>query len=87
MNVEVEDLQDRIHRFIPPPLRYACRYWAFHFCSSDTSAILRDHLKGFSSQRLLHWIEVLSLLGLLSEGVDYLRSVQLFLTVSRLTHW
>ncbi|KAF4947105.1 hypothetical protein FSARC_14046, partial [Fusarium sarcochroum] len=62
--------QNRVSRFIPNGLQYACVYWFYHLeCSgrpldSFTYNFLYDHL--------LHWIEVLALLGQLAEGAAVL---------------
>ncbi|CVL06772.1 uncharacterized protein FMAN_11868 [Fusarium mangiferae] len=56
-----------ISHHIPPELDYACNYWFLHLRRSDrplsffTYTFLFDHL--------LHWVEVLSLLGRLADGV------------------
>ncbi|KAF5566266.1 G beta WD-40 repeats containing protein [Fusarium napiforme] len=62
-----------IHRCIPPELEYSCTYWFLHLKRSGqllsyfTYAFLFDHL--------LHWVEVLSLLGRLADGVNILKEL------------
>jgi hypothetical protein len=59
----------RAQRYLPPQLQYACRYWVEHLQRSEV--LLYDdgqeHL--FLRKHLLHWLEALSLIGKLSEGV------------------
>lgn len=46
---------------IPAPLRYSCRYWASHLLDVPYSEELYKNLDSFTFNRLLFWIEVLSL--------------------------
>ena len=49
-------------------LRYACRYWIDHFLKSP--ALLNDGpICRFLDKHLLHWLEVCSLVGTMSEAV------------------
>jgi hypothetical protein len=82
-NADVDDLASCIHTCIPPELQYACKHWASHLvqCDSESSALL-GALMVFSSQHLLHWLEVLSLLGCLQEATNILQSAQDWIHVS-----
>jgi hypothetical protein len=88
LNSEVEDFDQRIST-IPADLRYACRHWATHL-SESLSAVnascmedpLLDALTLFASLHLLHWLEVLSLIGCLGEAAAALRHAQLWASVS-----
>ncbi|KAL0572302.1 hypothetical protein V5O48_009668 [Marasmius crinis-equi] len=60
---------------IAPTLQYACRYWAYHLdcglkaVGSSAGTILQevlDELVIFAQKHLLHWIEVLCILGSIS---------------------
>ncbi|KAF5603864.1 G beta WD-40 repeats containing protein [Fusarium pseudocircinatum] len=55
-----------IHSYIPAELEYACTYWFLHLKRSDRS--LSSFKYTFLYEHLLHWIEVLSLLGRLAAG-------------------
>jgi hypothetical protein len=59
---------------LPSGLAYASRYWAGHFAKSKPDDELLTLLNDFVLEHLLHWIEILCLLGCLSEGVDALRT-------------
>jgi hypothetical protein len=89
LNTEVQDLDNRIITFIPAHLQYACRHWATHlselllgtdFVDEDVT----DALMGFSSLHLLHWLEVLSLLGWLADALPALRHAQDWASVSNI---
>ncbi|KAF5648992.1 G-protein beta WD-40 repeat-containing protein [Fusarium sp. NRRL 52700] len=62
-----------IHSCIPAELEYACTYWFLHLKRSDRS--LSSFTYTFLYDHLLHWIEVLSLLGRLADGVSILREL------------
>jgi hypothetical protein len=63
-NDEVADLEERLERVAPSELRYACNYWHTHLrLAASTSSGLIERLETFCSLHLLHWIELLSLLG------------------------
>jgi hypothetical protein len=81
LNDEVEDLSVRITACIPAPLQYACRHWATHLSESHANAESVDNdvslaLMQFASLHLLHWLEVLSLIGDLAEALPALRHSQ-----------
>jgi hypothetical protein len=64
LNSEVADLQDRITTCIPESLRYACRFFAQHIGDSlELDKMITEELGTFLTHHLLHWIEVMSLLG------------------------
>lgn len=71
-----------IERCLPPDLQYACRYWVQHLERSNTS--LRDggSVHVFLQQHLLHWLETLSLMGKVSEGVLMILSLRSMVKVS-----
>lgn len=71
---------------IPSLLRYACRNWILHFIEGDRRA--EDDYKrlwNFLRRHLLHWIEVMSCLGSLSEATRQLDRLHEFLEVSFFT--
>lgn len=72
LNIEIPNLAERIQRHIPLPLQYACRHWAFHVSHSDINDELFEHLKDFCYKNMLHWLEVLSLLGELDNAIEAL---------------
>jgi hypothetical protein len=67
LNSEIGDLKQRLASAVPDELRYACKYWHVHLgLVSDTSSIVIASLEVFCTQHLLHWVELLSLMGELS---------------------
>jgi len=61
LNTEVTDLEERIAKHIPPVLSYSCRFWANHLAYADESeANLFKSLQAFMQEKLLFWLEVLS---------------------------
>ena len=61
--------QETISQNIPLQLQYACRYWVDHFLEAE--ADVKD-IDSFVYNHLLHWIEVLGLIGRVSEGIRML---------------
>jgi hypothetical protein len=73
---------DSIQLHIPPPLKYACRYWAHHLLRcTDLSGMMHDAYL-FLQVHFLHWVEAMSLLGLTSEVSGILDRLQTSTSVS-----
>jgi hypothetical protein len=62
-NAEVPNLDARLRSHVPEELRYACHCWVFHLPDASTLNELKKDLHEFVNRHLLHWIELLSLLG------------------------
>ena len=64
LNLEVEDLQDRVKGQVSSALEYACRSWYHHLTKTaeDITDIL-DALRVFLKTKFLPWLEVMSVLG------------------------
>jgi hypothetical protein len=66
----VEDAEsDRIGQCLPPELQYACRYWVRHLQASQGLILDNGPVHAFLRERLLNWLEALSLMRKTSEGV------------------
>ncbi|KAG8709661.1 hypothetical protein FRC11_005339 [Ceratobasidium sp. 423] len=76
---KVENIQDRIKDKISPSLAYASRYWANHLKLAPQSDTLLEMLDEFISNRLLFWMEVLSLRREIAVGIDALFSIMQWL--------
>ena len=77
-NAEIENLQSRIGENISDSLQYSCLYWSDHLSSSHKNLDQRgqEQLKiFFEGWYPLFWIEVLSLMGMVSACVPSLRRV------------
>ncbi|KAJ5761804.1 uncharacterized protein N7511_005186 [Penicillium nucicola] len=63
---------DLIEHYIPPELKYACRYWAHHLTQSvDLSAMMHEAYS-FLRVHFLYWVEAMGLHGLTSEVLGIL---------------
>jgi len=60
-NKDVDDLNSRVDKHIPPALLYACRFWAGHLEHIDFETDLFVQLGTFFEKKFLFWLEVLSL--------------------------
>ena len=84
---EVDDLSARRETCIGGSLEYACRFWARHLASvpgdgTDTGRVRRA-MDEFFAQRLLCWIEVLSIVGYLGVATHAINDVrQWYISVS-----
>ncbi|CAG8932927.1 unnamed protein product [Penicillium salamii] len=61
----------------PSELQYSCRYWVHHAVRSNDLRLLTSEAFRFLKNHFLHWLEAMSILGLLSEAagmVDLLLS-------------
>ncbi|KAK1624188.1 hypothetical protein BDP81DRAFT_383228 [Colletotrichum phormii] len=58
---------------IPADLRYACLYWVYHLQKSEGS--LGDEVYVFLTTHLLHWLEVLALLGKIWDGATAIQQL------------
>lgn len=81
LNNEVPNLVEKITKYIPPHVQYASRYWALHLVHSEPEADILELLETFCTHHLLHWIEVLSLLGELRIAPEALSSTLRMLNV------
>ena len=64
LNLEVEDLEERVKGQISVALQYACKSWHIHLAEArgDISAIIPT-LQRFLQEGFLAWLEVLSVIG------------------------
>ena len=74
MNTEIDSLKNIIDVRVPAEVQYSCRHWASHLSKvppHDEDVVNR--LTQFAFQKLLNWIEVMSLLNLSGLVVSCLR--------------
>ncbi|KAB5591736.1 hypothetical protein CTheo_4805 [Ceratobasidium theobromae] len=79
---DVDNLQDRVVRCVSHPLFYACLYWTDHLCLCKSSEELKS-LGEFLTIRLLFWMEVLNLKGVIGIGVEMLAKAIQWLQVGK----
>jgi hypothetical protein len=73
----------RIEQCLPQELQYACLYWVEHLHKSDTQ--LRDYedIHHFLRNHFLHWLEALSWMQKISDGILEIISLESIANVSR----
>jgi hypothetical protein len=75
---------DSIARFLPPALRYACRYWVYHLAQSSLSAQTIDQILLFLEKHFLHWLEAMAISGIISECLNTMDTLLVFTKVNLL---
>ncbi|KAJ5680776.1 hypothetical protein N7536_011915 [Penicillium majusculum] len=66
-----------IHQYLPPELQYSCRYWVYHIKKSNVSSSDMEHVLLFLKEHFLHWVEVMCLLGHISEVLGMINLLQM----------
>ncbi|KAJ5936027.1 hypothetical protein N7454_005325 [Penicillium verhagenii] len=61
-----------LNHHLPPELQYSCRYWIYHLDQSQAVSSKTEDVLLFLKGYFLYWVEVMSLLELLSEVVGML---------------
>ena len=64
MNKDIPDHDKRVAEPIPEDLQYACRFWGEYLQRSVINEELHDPVCKFIFEHLLHWLEVVSLVGM-----------------------
>lgn len=77
---EVEE--SKIKNFLPPDVRYACRYWIPHLKESKFELSDINKVLLFLEDHLLHWLEAMSLMRQISEGIIAMNSLESIVPVS-----
>ncbi|KAF8429069.1 vegetative incompatibility protein HET-E-1 [Tirmania nivea] len=60
---------DVIQQYIPPHIQYACRYWLGHFQQGNPGKEDIRTIRQFLEEHFLHWLEALSLIREVSNGI------------------
>jgi WD40 repeat protein len=58
-----------LRKCLTPELQYSCRYWIDHLEHSQALSSEIEDVRLFLQKHFLHWVEAMSLLGLMSEVV------------------
>lgn len=70
------DMGDRVRRYIPPHLEYACLYWAHHLAEyspgDQKGTVQMEHVEAFVTRRLQMWLETLGYMGSLGKAESLL---------------
>jgi hypothetical protein len=64
-----------INRHLSAELEYSCRYWVYHLRQSK-GCISESKIFSFLKQHFLHWLEALSLIGIISEAVGIIDTLE-----------
>jgi len=72
----------RVEHCIRPEIQYACLYWVQHLQRSGIQLFDDGQIYQFLREHLLHWLEILSLIGRTSEGVLRINSLETYIQVS-----
>ena len=77
LNAEVADLDKRVEKNIPPPLHYACQFWAAHLQNVEFDAGLAKLVGQFiTGEQALFWLEALGISKLIREAYWVLSSTE-----------
>ncbi|KAF8538282.1 vegetative incompatibility protein HET-E-1 [Trichophaea hybrida] len=72
----ISDMKDgAVKSFLPLGFQYACRYWVHDLQVSDVKLHDNNQVHTFLRKHFLHWLEALSLMGKISDGVLMVRSL------------
>jgi len=77
-NLDVNNLKERVEKYIDPALQYACMSWHIHLINAHTipacAPTITPTLHQFLGTKFLFWLEVLSVLGAVKNAVDALQA-------------
>jgi hypothetical protein len=74
--------RSRIAHDLPPELQYACRHWTQHVVKSGDQLYDNGQVHCFLQEHLLHWLEALGWMRMVSEGVQVIAALESFTSVS-----
>lgn len=75
---------DPLTKYLPPESQHSCRYWIHHLKQSQASSSEIEDVRLFLQKHFLHWVEAMSLLGLVSEVVGMLDALHTVIPVSNI---
>ncbi|KAE8131510.1 hypothetical protein BDV38DRAFT_288620 [Aspergillus pseudotamarii] len=71
-----EEIESQIiNKCLPVELQYSCRYWVYHL-EHSRSQVHKAEVLPFLKKHFLHWIEAMSLMGLISEVINIISMLQ-----------
>ena len=77
---EVES--NTVSHYLPAHVQYACRYWVYHLHQGNIDLSDNGPIHIFLQEHFLHWLEALSLVRKMSEGVLMVKILQSMVNVS-----
>ncbi|KAI0027259.1 hypothetical protein K488DRAFT_32940, partial [Vararia minispora EC-137] len=81
-NTDIPDLDSIVQKHIPGHLRYASLNWDLHLIRAPCTAEFGTQVKRLLKDKLLFWLEILSLTGHMKYAVQALGATQKWLSVS-----
>jgi len=75
------EVDARVEAFLPAHIQYACRYWVSHLEQSNERIRDRDQVHEFLKHHFLHWLEVLCLMGKISDVIATVTTLQTLIEV------
>jgi hypothetical protein len=83
LGVLVTDIENsQVEQYLPPEVQYACLYWVQHLQESGAQISDNDKVHQFLRDHLLHWLEALSWMRKISEGILAIISLESIALVS-----
>ncbi|KAH8665806.1 hypothetical protein BGZ60DRAFT_529071 [Tricladium varicosporioides] len=64
-----------IDAHLPLDIQYACQYWVYHVKESGSVIYDDDRIYNFLERHFLHWLEALSLIGRVSQGISMINDL------------
>jgi hypothetical protein len=81
--VLVADIESsRVEQYLPAEVQYACLYWIQHVQKSGDQLSDNDQVHQFLKEHFLHWLEALSWMQKVSEGIYAITSLESIALVS-----
>jgi hypothetical protein len=85
--VLVSDIgSSQVEQCLPPEVQYACLYWVQHLQKSGNQVYDNGPVHQFLQEHLLHWLEALSWMRKISEGILVITSLESIALVSLLQY-
>ncbi|KIO18570.1 hypothetical protein M407DRAFT_225277 [Tulasnella calospora MUT 4182] len=83
------EIQDAVDRHVPSGLRYCCHSWSHHLAagvsgseaSGEAANLVIEKFSLFSDKKLLSWLEVMSLVGAMTQAYNIAKGVNQWLLV------
>jgi hypothetical protein len=80
--IQCQDIDPQvIQQRLPADLQYSCCYWVHHLKQSQ-GGIPESEILSFLQKRFLHWLEVLALIGKISEAAGMIKILESSIWVS-----
>jgi hypothetical protein len=88
LGVPVTDIcSSRLEQYFTPEVQYACLYWVQHLQKCGAQLYDNDQVHQFLQTHLLHWLEALSWIRKISEGILLINSLESIALVSFLAEY